>query len=71
MTLNGRIRRISNRYGNYVVAVIRLAVKENIKYRRKERGWLFEEDDFSGLADPPSFVHRKPRPSLIHNGRKA
>ena len=71
MTLNGRIRRISRRHGTYVAAVIRNVVKENIKYRRKERGWLFEADDFFGLADPPFFVHRKPRPSLIYNGRKA
>lgn len=71
MKLDGRIRRISRRHGTYVAAVIRWVAKENVRYRRKERGWLFEEDDFFGLADPPFMVRRKPRPNLINNGRKA
>jgi hypothetical protein len=71
MKLDGRIRRMARRHGNIVVAVIRNNIKENVRYRRKERGWLMEEDDFFGMADPPFKVRRKPRPNLINNGRKA
>lgn len=71
MTIEGRIRRYSRRYGTIVAAVIRNNIKENVRYRRKERGWLFEEDDFFGLMDPPFMVPRKSKPSLIHKGGKA